>query len=60
MYINIISGIFESKSEARRLIDQNGVSINGNKVTSSDMLIDTNLLYNNALLFKKVRKNLLS
>lgn len=56
MYVNIISGIFESKSEARRLIDQNGVSINGNKVTSSDMLIDTNLLYNNALLIQKGKK----
>lgn len=52
----MLSGIFESKSEARRLIDQNGVSINGNKVTSSDMLIDTNLLDNNALLIQKGKK----
>lgn len=52
----MLSDIFESKSEARRLIDQNGVSINGNKVTSSDMLIDTNLLDNNALLIQKGKK----
>ena len=52
----MLSDIFESKSEARRLIDQNGISINGNKVTSSDMLIDTNLLDNNALLIQKGKK----
>lgn len=52
----MLSGIFESKSEARRLIDQNGVSINNNKVTSTDMLIDMNLLDNDALLIQKGKK----
>ena len=52
----MLSGIFESKSEARRLIEQNGVSINGNKVTSIDMLIDMNLLKNDALLIQKGKK----
>ncbi len=52
----MLSGIFESKSEARRLIDQNGISINNNKVTSTDMLIDMNLLDNDALLIQKGKK----
>ncbi len=52
----MLSGIFESKSEVRRLIDQNGVSINNNKVTSTDMLIDMNLLDNDALLIQKGKK----
>ncbi len=54
--ILMLSGIFESKSEARRLIDQNGVSINSNKVTSIDMLVDINLLENDALLIQKGKK----
>ncbi len=52
----MLSGIFESKSEARRLIEQNGVSINGNKVTSVDMLIDENILENDSLLIQKGKK----
>ena len=52
----MLSGIFESKSEARRLIEQNGVSINGNKVTYVDMLIDMNLLKNDSLLIQKGKK----
>lgn len=52
----MLSGIFESKSEARRLIEQNGVSINNNKVTSTDMLVDMNLLDNDALLIQKGKK----
>ena len=52
----MLSGIFESKSETRRLIEQNGVSINGNKVTSVDMLIDENILENDSLLIQKGKK----
>ena len=52
----MLSGIFEPKSEARRLIEQNGVSINNNKVTSTDMLVDMNLLDNDALLIQKGKK----
>ncbi len=54
--ILMLSGIFESKSEARRLIEQNGVSINGNKVTSIDMLITSDTLENASLLIQKGKK----
>lgn len=52
----MLSGIFESKSEVRRLISQNGISINGNKVTDVNMIIDLNNLDNNALLIQKGKK----
>lgn len=52
----MLSGIFESKSEARRLIDQNGVSINGEKVKSLDMIITEDMLEDNALLIQKGKK----
>ncbi len=54
--ILMLSGIFESKSEAKRLILQNGVSINGVKVTSVDMQISEEMLDDNALLIQKGKK----
>lgn len=52
----ILSDIFESKSDIRRLIEQNGVSINGKKVTSIDMQITMEMLENNSLLIQKGKK----
>lgn len=52
----MLSGIFESKSEIKRLIEQNGVSINGEKVKSLDMIITEDMLEDNALLIQKGKK----
>lgn len=54
--ILMLSGIFESKSEIRRLIEQNGISINGVKVTSINMQISIDLLKDNAILIQKGKK----
>ncbi len=52
----MLSGIFESKSETKRLIEQNGVSINGEKVKSMDMIVTEDMLEDNALLIQKGKK----
>lgn len=52
----MLSGIFESKSEIKRLIEQNGVSLNGEKVKSLDMIITEDMLEDNALLIQKGKK----
>lgn len=54
----MLSGIFESKSETKRLIEQNGVSINGEKVKSIDMIVTEDMLEDNALLIQKVKRDL--
>lgn len=54
--ILMLSGIFESKSEIRRLIEQNGININGVKVTSINMQISIDLLKDNAILIQKGKK----
>lgn len=55
--ILMLSNLFESKSEARRLIQQNGIKINGEKVTDINMTIDSGVLDNNTLLIQKGKKN---
>lgn len=55
--ILMLSNLFESKSEARRLIQQNGIKINGEKVTEINMMIDSEQLDNNTLLIQKGKKN---
>ena len=55
--ILMLSNLFESKSEARRLIQQNGIKINGEKVTDINMIIDSGQLDNNTLLIQKGKKN---
>lgn len=52
----MLSGIFESKSETKKLIEQNGVSINGEKVKSIDMIVTEDMLEDNALLIQKGKK----
>lgn len=55
--ILMLSNLFESKSEARRLIQQNGIKINGEKVTDINMIIGSGQLDNNTLLIQKGKKN---
>ena len=54
--ILMLSNLFESKSEARRLIQQNGIKINGEKVTDIHMMIGSEQLNNNTLLIQKGKK----
>lgn len=52
------TSIFPSKGEARKMVQGGGVSINRNKVESTDMKIDTTLLlHNKYLLVQKGKKN---
>lgn len=54
--ILMLSNLFESKSEARRLIQQHGIKINGEKVTDIHMMIGSEQLDNNTLLIQKGKK----
>ena len=54
--ILMLSKIFESKSEARRLIEQNGVSINNNKIDDVNAIINIDSFDNNSLLIQKGKK----
>ena len=59
--INIVDLLIEtkitsSKSEAKRLIEQNGISINQEKVISSEQVITTNELKDNSLVIQKGKK----
>ncbi len=46
----VATGLCESKSEARRAIEQGGVSVNKNKITSEDAVLDDVLAGNQAVL----------
>ena len=59
--INIIdllveSQVVTSKSEARRLIEQNGISLNQEKVKSTEQIITNKDLNNNSLIIQKGKK----
>ena len=59
--INIIdllieTNIVSSKSEARRLIEQNGISLNQEKVKSTEQLVTSNDLNENSLVLQKGKK----
>ena len=54
--ILMLSNLFESKSEARRLIQQHGIKINGEKVTDIHMMIGSEQLDNNTMLIQKGKK----
>ena len=49
-------GIVLSKSEARRLIEQNGISINKTKVTDPNMIINKKSFVDNELIIQKGKK----
>ena len=62
--INILDLLVEtelttSKSEARRLIEQNGISINGNKVSDMDFTIKESSLSDNSIIVQKGKKTFL-
>ena len=59
--INIVdllikTNLASSKSEARRLILQNGISLNQKKVESSDRIVTADDLRDNALILQKGKK----
>ena len=59
--INIVDLLIEtnlvsSKSEARRLIEQNGISLNQEKVKSTEQLVTSNDLNSNSLVLQKGKK----
>ena len=49
--------IFESKGEARRMIQSNAVSINKEKITENFQLTENNLLNGKYILVQKGKKN---
>lgn len=51
------AGIFPSKSEGRRLIQQGGLLIGDTKVTDLEFLLTADLFENNSLLIRKGKKN---
>jgi tyrosyl-tRNA synthetase len=52
-----ISGLLPSKSEARRMIIQNGISINGNKETNFKKIVNIEDFVNNELVIQKGKKH---
>ena len=50
-------GFFASKSEARRMIEQNAVSVNGEKIKDVDLVLTKKDFVNDELLVKKGKKN---
>ena len=55
----VSTGFIPSKSEARRLISQGGMSVNGIKVDSIDFVVNTSHLQDGYTLLKKGKKNFL-
>jgi tyrosyl-tRNA synthetase len=51
------TAVFESKGEARRMIQSNAVSINKEKITEDFQLSDNNLLNRKYILAQKGKKN---
>lgn len=49
--------VFASKGEAKRLISQNGFSVNGTKVTDMEILLTDDLFNDGSVLIKKGKKN---
>ena len=55
----MLTGLFSSKSEARRMMEQNGVSINGEKVNDYGKILTKSDLNENSVLVQKGKKNFL-
>ena len=51
------SGIVPSKSEGKRMIEQNGISINGIKETNSSKMITINDFVDNEIIIQKGKKS---
>lgn len=54
--ILIESKLVSSKSEARRLIEQNGISLNNEKVTSIDLVVTEEHIKDNSIIIQKGKK----
>ncbi len=54
--IMLIAGLIPSKGEGRRLVQQGGVSVDGNKVTDFNMVIDCSVFNNGEIIVKKGKK----
>lgn len=52
----VLAKIVLSKSEGRRMIEQNGISINGNKENNVTKIINIDCFKNNALIIQKGKK----
>ena len=59
MDLCVKTNFIPSKSEARRLIMQGGLTINDNKVTDFNLMVNKDSLLENYLLLKKGKKNFL-
>ena len=53
----MVTKLFNSKSEAKRLIEQNGIKINGKKVNDINLIINEKHLDNNSILVQKGKKS---
>ena len=53
----MLTEMFPSKSEARRMVEQNAISINNEKVNNPDLLITKDMFKDNAVLVQKGKKN---
>ena len=52
-------GFFASKGEARRMIQQGGLSVNGNKVTNTEEVLTTDSIQKDSILLQRGKKNFL-
>ena len=48
--------MFPSKSEARRMVEQNAISINGDKVNDPKVIIDSSFIKDGGILVQKGKK----
>lgn len=49
-------GIVSSKAEARRLIQQNGLTVNDEKITDVNLVLDSSFMRENGMIIKKGKK----
>ena len=54
--IMLMAGLIPSKGEGRRLVQQGGVSIDGNKVTDFNMTVDASIFNDGEIIIKKGKK----
>ena len=54
-----LTNFLPSKSEARRVIQQGGISVNGKKIEDAEVIIDLDSVDNDYILLKKGKKTFL-
>ena len=52
----MLTEMFPSKSEARRMVEQNAISINGNKINDPKVIIDSSFIKDGGILVQKGKK----